>query len=270
MTREELFALVREAGHKILDKIAEASARGDEEEVKQLSEALKGMMNALIGKPKEEGEEEERIGKEGRDIWDNPVQEAIRAIRLAKSPGLLERLGDLIFGPYQSPQEREREEKRKYFKKVGGRMTFYFHHFEHIVPQLRSKYGELEDLLRDAQTKDGNPFPQEEKNEVTERRIVAGYLEACLQYTRELNPKVFVDKYRDKMELLSDHDALLELRSRVLGLLGRRNPLYDPVLDCFMELLRLTRELKRLLEKMEEEGFHPISITAEDVTETTR
>jgi AcrR family transcriptional regulator len=262
VTKKELFELARQAGHGILEKIAEASARGDEEEVKRLSEALERIIDALIGKLEEEDERWE----EGKDIRDNPVEKAIRAIRLAKSPGPLERLVDLIFGPYKSPQEREREEKKKYFEEVGGRMNFYFHHLERIVPQLHSKYGELVDLLRDAQTEDGNPFPEKEKNEVAERGRVAWHLKVVLEYTRELNPKVFVDKYRGEMKLLSDYDGLLELRSRVLSLLGRRNPLYDPVLDCFMELLRLTRELESLLKKMEEEGFRSISITAEDVT----
>jgi hypothetical protein len=267
MTKEELFEIVRQAGHGILERIAEASARGDEEEVERLSEAFRRMMDALLGKLEEE--EEEKWG-EGRDIRGNPVEEAIRAIRLAKSPGPLDRLIDLIFGPYKSPQEREREEKRKYFEEVGGRMNFYFHHLEWIVPRLRSKYGELNDLLRDAQTADGAPFPEKEKKEVEERASAAWYLKVVLESTRELNPKVFVDKYRDKMEILSDYDGLLELRSRVLSLLGPRNPLYDPVLDCFMELLKLTGELENLLKKMEGEGFRPISITAEDVTGTTR
>jgi hypothetical protein len=254
---ERITGEIEERVRELLKRLKEAEEKGDKEEADRVVDELVQLAETywpwMIGKGKI-----------------NPVQEAIWAVRLAKSPGLLDRLVDLIFGPYKSPQEREREEKRKYFEEVGGRMNFYFHHLERIVPQLHSKYGELEDLLRDAQTEDGNPFPEKEKNEVAERGRVAWHLKAVLEYTRELNPKVFVDKYRDEMELLSDYDGLLKLRSRVLSLLGRHNPLYDPVLDCFMELLRLTRELESLLKKMEEEGFRSIPITAEDVTETTR
>jgi hypothetical protein len=94
MTRKELFDLVRQAGHEILDKIAEASKRGDEEEVERLSEALKRIMDALIGKP----EEEEKRWEEDERVWDSPVQKAIWAIRLAKSPGLWDTLREAFLG----------------------------------------------------------------------------------------------------------------------------------------------------------------------------
>jgi hypothetical protein len=267
MTREELFSLVREAGYRILDKIAEASARGDEEEVERLSESLKRMLNALMGKFEEE--EEEKWGK-GEEDWDTPVRKAIWAIRLAKSPRLLEWLRD-IFGPYKSPAEKERERKREYYKKVGPRMNYYWNHIEYLVPKLDATYGKLRDLLRDAQTKDGDPFPEEEKEMVAKRGVVAHSLLLNLESTPELNPKVFVHKNREKFDLLADYDALFQLKTRILSLLGSRNPLYDPVLDSFMELLDLTWDLKQILKQLaEEDMFDATSITLEDVSETTR
>jgi hypothetical protein len=105
MTKKELFDLVRQAGHEILEKIAEASRRGDEEEVERLSGALKRIMNALIGEPEEE---EERWKEEG-DVWDNPVQKAIWAIRLAKSPRLWNTLREIFLG--ETPYQREEQKK---------------------------------------------------------------------------------------------------------------------------------------------------------------
>ena len=81
----EIRELLREFGHRMLEKIAEASRRGDLEEAERLSRIFRETWDKVFGREGESGYEEEGRSGYDDDEWDHPVQRAIKALRLAKS-----------------------------------------------------------------------------------------------------------------------------------------------------------------------------------------
>ncbi len=263
MTKEELFRIVREAGHRILEKIAEASARGDNEEVERLSESLKRIIDALVGELKEEEEGRE----EGEDDWGNPVQKAIWTLRLIKSPGLWETLREIFLGetPFERERRKELKEKREYYEKMKEKMEWYLYQFTNIVSSLYQKFVELDRLLMRAKTKDGKPLPDREMNEVERRMRAVGVLESALKSGRQLNPEFIMNLHRDSVRTILDIHGLNQLSSRILDLLGVGNPLWSEVYRVTEELTRLSWDFDEMLRSMRQVGFRPISISPEEV-----
>jgi hypothetical protein len=93
---------IEERVRELLRKLKEAEEKGDKEEADRVVDELVQLAETywpwMIGKGKI-----------------NPVQEAIWAVRLAKSPGILERIKRILAGP-QPPSRKDVEEAMESLK----------------------------------------------------------------------------------------------------------------------------------------------------------
>ena len=240
---------------ELLKELKEADEKGDKEKADQVVDKLVQLAETywpwMIRKGKID-----------------PVQEAIWAIRLAKSPGLWDTLRTIFLGetPHQREERKKLAEKRAYYAEMKDKMEWYLYQFKEIVSPLYRKYYDLYRLLETARTKDGKPFPEWWRNQVKERMSAAGVLESALKHGRELNPEALMNLYGDMVRTLIDTDGLTGLTAQVTTLLGFSD-VFIPCSELLTEIKKLTWDFIKMLRSMRQEGFRPISISREEVEE---
>lgn len=258
---ERITRELKERVSKLLERLREADTKGDKEEADRVVDELVRLAETYWPWMIEKG----KI---------NPVQEAIWAIRLAKSPGLWDKVMEFFFGepPFRREEREQAEKKKKYYEEMKETMKWFHDQFKEIVLPLSDKYHELYDLLARARTKEGKSFREGEAGEVlkevNKRAIAAGVLKSALEGSRELNPAAIMNIHSDSVEILRDTSRLKVLINRIYSLLGLGNPALDSCIPIIDEITMHTQKFVEMLGRMRRVGLSSISIHPEEVGET--
>jgi hypothetical protein len=254
---ERIKGEIDEKVRKLLSELQEADDKGDKEAADRVVDELVRLVETygpwMIGKGKT-----------------TPVQEAIWAIRLAKSPGLWDTLREIFLGetPYEREERKKLQRKREYYNEVKVEMRAFLSEFKRIVSSLHQKYQELGELLSRAKTKSGEPFPWEVKRKVWDRLHAAGVLELALESGRELNPAFIMNIHKESVDVLADRKGLTDLESKIGSLISISY--IDQSHSLLTEITRLTWNFIDALGRMRQVGFLHMSISPEEVGETQK
>jgi hypothetical protein len=247
--RERITRELRERVSELLGELKEADEKGDKKEADRVVDELVQLVEThwpwMIGKGKI-----------------NPVQEAIWALRLAKSPGFLEAirslLRELLIGPerigpsHREIKEQTRRQKWNYYWQHRKEMKEFRERLWKISNALESKYEELCQVVVQAEATSEKGFPQDLLSPFSQRELAAQAVQICV--SKNLNPKDGLDHCSEEVNILTDISAFYAAIRNLLPHV-KNYELFSQIGKLSQEIGALTEEFTQVLKEMEQAGF---------------